>query len=41
MNISRNIGKVKRKQSKMYTLIAITDVLVLAASFGIIIANWQ
>ncbi|MDU2146964.1 hypothetical protein [Paraclostridium sordellii] len=39
MNISRCIGNVKRKQSKVYTLIAILDVVVLGASFGIILAN--
>lgn len=40
MNISRNIRITKNRQSKVYTLIAIVDVVVLAASFGIIIANW-
>jgi hypothetical protein len=40
MNISRSIRIAKTKQSKIYTLVAIADVVVLTASFGIIIANW-
>ncbi|MCR1875097.1 MULTISPECIES: hypothetical protein [Paraclostridium] len=40
MNISGSIRSVKKKQSKLYTLLAIADVLVLAASFGIIMINY-
>ncbi|MGL5651801.1 MAG: hypothetical protein ACRDDE_08595 [Paraclostridium sp.] len=40
MNIARSIRSVKKKQSKAYTLVAIADVLVLAASFGIIMINY-
>lgn len=37
MNISRSI---KKKQSKVYTLVAIADVVALGASLGIIIINY-
>lgn len=40
MNISRSIRSVKRKQSKVYTLVAIADVVALVASLGIIIINY-
>ena len=40
MNISRSIRGMKKKQSKAYTVVAIADILVLAASIGIIIINY-
>jgi len=40
MSISRSIRSAKRKQSKVYTLVAIADVVVLVASLGIIIINY-
>ncbi|MEN2256389.1 hypothetical protein AAIB48_00860 [Paraclostridium benzoelyticum] len=40
MNIYGSIRSVKKKQSKLYTLVAIADVVALAASFGIIMINY-
>lgn len=37
MNISRRYKKTKKKQSKLYTLVAVVDVAALAASFLIVL----
>lgn len=40
MIMSRSIRKTKQKQSSVYTLVAVADILVLGASFAIVFANW-
>lgn len=40
MIMSRSIKNTKHRQSGMYTLVAIADLLVLGASFAIVLANW-
>ncbi|MGL4797511.1 MAG: hypothetical protein ACRDB0_02595 [Paraclostridium sp.] len=37
MNLSRKYRKIKQKQSKVYTLVAIVDVIVLTASFMVVL----
>ncbi|WP_373600625.1 hypothetical protein [Paraclostridium bifermentans] len=40
MIMSRSIRKTKHKQSSVYTLVAIADIVILGASFAIVLANW-
>lgn len=37
MNISRKYRRTKKKQSKLYTLVAIVDVVALTASFMVVL----